>query len=595
MSLNASAKASARSVRIEPLNDATYEGDAWLNEVAIQAQMLGASNTITVKYVPVDEVDLTKDDREISTQSSEESVLQNLPTSTELQGRESDDIIQDLNQKIEEGINIKSEIDEKEQVAIEATRTDRSAQHMQNELLARMMSQMDRMEKRLAQYEAKESESNPGMNVNVHERPDGLRESWVVDNMVRDAFKKQKVWVHPTTGKRESPAQAEARMILFACIKRSLGKYPEYYQGETHGDNYKIVRNVMQYGRANSRVMIIECTKLLHDLTKTKDMSYPEYERQLTQLFTKLKQLERPVHKDDQVIHLTQGLSGDARYSRTVDTINERKMSYWQAHQLLLLTAHKMRDVTRKPKSKQQEEINHVDSVDKEENRRKKEDRRNNRDPKGGERDKGKPRRAKAPCTHFLMGNCYRDNCRFSHVTLDKLDEYIKSSKKVAETNNETPSGKPDDDTQNKAVCFQFMNLGTCEYGDKCRFSHTSKGGTNMVDEIKTPRFQTGTEVVIINVPEGSELMGLEAVVMGHKNQRLTLMLKKSNVDARLHELVKKFGVDMKQVCLLADIEETAYCDEHVDAYTGRAVMDPAASRSLVPSDEYCVPGTVRE
>ena len=103
---------------------------------------------------------------------------------------------------------------------------------------------------------------------------DGIREDWVVEEIINEALEKQKVWVHPNTGKRESSVQAEARMIFNEMLIVSLRKFPGFYSDVVEGDNYQIIRNVIGQGSANSRAMVLQLKGELSNLKKTKAMRF---------------------------------------------------------------------------------------------------------------------------------------------------------------------------------------------------------------------------------------------------------------------------------------------------------------------------------
>ena len=59
--LNANAKASASKQRIRVLENPTTDQRAWLNDVARKAKLVGATHSIKIKWIPLDEVDLICD------------------------------------------------------------------------------------------------------------------------------------------------------------------------------------------------------------------------------------------------------------------------------------------------------------------------------------------------------------------------------------------------------------------------------------------------------------------------------------------------------------------------------------------------------
>ena len=112
-------------------------------------------------------------------------------------------------------------------------------------------------------------------------------------------------------------------------------------------------------------------------------------------------------------------------------------------------------------------------------------------------------------------------------MSYEELGKQLKKGKSDNKADPATKKGKGADksgEKNPKRVCLQWLNLSTCEYGEKCKFAHAEETSTHMVDEDEpwaNTRWPTGTEVVIINVPKNSDIDGLHARVMGHKNQRL--------------------------------------------------------------------------
>ena len=62
MSLSATVKATAKAVKLYHLADVTIGRDIWLQDVNRKAEIMCATHTIAVEYVPKDWVDLSKDE-----------------------------------------------------------------------------------------------------------------------------------------------------------------------------------------------------------------------------------------------------------------------------------------------------------------------------------------------------------------------------------------------------------------------------------------------------------------------------------------------------------------------------------------------------
>jgi hypothetical protein len=104
----------------------------------------------------------------------------------------------------------------------------------------------------------------------------GLREEIVIENLINAEYGKHKTYVHSRSGREESPAERESRMILYDMIITSLQNFKSMYTGELVGDNYAIVRNVMRFGAPNSMRMKIDLTKRLGDYAKKQDQGCRE-------------------------------------------------------------------------------------------------------------------------------------------------------------------------------------------------------------------------------------------------------------------------------------------------------------------------------
>ena len=63
-------KADAVKCRIKILNDPTKQGKSWLREVMTQAAIFGAEETITLKWVAIETIDLTQTTADAGVQSS---------------------------------------------------------------------------------------------------------------------------------------------------------------------------------------------------------------------------------------------------------------------------------------------------------------------------------------------------------------------------------------------------------------------------------------------------------------------------------------------------------------------------------------------
>ena len=632
MSLSVLAKANVRKEAIVVLNDAMSEHGSWLDDVMIKARMVGAHHTTTDDWIPVDEVDMINVSGDIDSQSSHHHLSS--PSQPHGGGAGQTPSVVKAEHKGDGDSDSGHAPDEFEPLTsrFEAGPSTESGAQSRIEKLEAMVLQLVGTINQLSTSAPEHRQRGP---INTENRVDGLRERWVATKMMDDARRVQKVWMHRTSRKQESPAQAEARMVLYSMLTRSLVKYPSFYRRECVGDNFKIIMNVLMYGTPNSRNMLLSLNKQLADHSKTKDKPYPQFELELRRLFEKLEGLKRPVRDEDKIIYLVQGMKGDGRYNRSVQDINARQLEYDQAHQLLMLNAQRIGDMHAKAKSntKPTPETNNTEDSGKQgrpntnANKRGKGNKGGKDGANANKRGKGNKqkkdggggadnKKQRAPCTLYLMGNCARENCRYEHMSFEELGKVLNKNTSSSSSSDDGKHAKKNDTKADKPRCLQHKNTGSCQYGDNCKYSHSEVSSTHMVEEMDytvdvkcqqsdstdsvvqiedTPRLATGKQVVIVNVPEGSDLLGLQARIIGHKDQRVLLHLIAEDVADYLRKMMREYGVAIDQARLLEDIGEISYCDEMIEQYEGRAVFDPAASKTLVPHRKHLVKGSVRK
>jgi len=181
----------------------------------------------------------------------------------------------------------------------------------------------------------------------------GLREKDVVENLIKAEYTKQKTWVHPVSGRHETPAEREARMILYHLIITSLANFKSMYTGELVGDNYQIVRNVVKYGAPNSVRMKIDLTKRLGNYAKKTDQGYQEYELGLRTLCDELSAVGCPLQPTDMTLRLIVGMTADKRYDKETKEVSDRDESYSTCHHVFMQKAQSIGNLSSKVKTEE--------------------------------------------------------------------------------------------------------------------------------------------------------------------------------------------------------------------------------------------------
>ena len=262
--------------------------------------------------------------------------------------------------------------------------------------------------------------------------PHGLREDWVVDSLIEQAYQRIKVWRHPKTGKRETPLQNEKRMVLNLLIKDSLHKYPTFYDDVLEGDNYTIVRNVLSYTGPNSRKMLMDIQKKLYTYRKTRNRGYQDFERGLRDIHEQLAMLGRPVSREDKTLHLLTAMMADDRYKEKVDKLCDDDSPYHICHNTFMREADRIRNMwSENTATDTTISVNAVDSKKKDRhNNNKNNSRSHESEKKNGKEKKGGRNRGgtgndktQQACPFFLArGRCRNgDNCPLKHMTLKEF------------------------------------------------------------------------------------------------------------------------------------------------------------------------------
>ena len=292
MSLNANAKASAKKQTIRVLDDPSTEARAWLTDVSRRAKLIGATHSMKMEWFPIDEVDIQEDDEAKDTQSSGNSSSSVHASSVEKPRLSRKQPAPPSTPSGKMGGGLKREKAESQRDINDGERTVQSAPSAQDMQMMEMLRAMQKMQAQIATIQNDQTDSNVQSSADVRPRLDGLREEWVVNQMIAEAVANHKVWCHPVTRKRESDAQADARMILNEMIVTSLRKFPIFYKGVVDGDNWRIIKNVLMYGAPNSYAMILELKDKLTVHRKTKEVSYPKHEETLRDMFGQLSNLK---------------------------------------------------------------------------------------------------------------------------------------------------------------------------------------------------------------------------------------------------------------------------------------------------------------
>ena len=188
----------------------------------------------------------------------------------------------------------------------------------------------------------------------------GLRENNLVEDLINTECAKHKIWTHPVSGKEETPAEREVRMILYDMMVISLQNFKSMYSGEHVGDNYAILRNVMTYGAPSSTRMLIDLTKKLGNYTKQTNQGYQDYELGLQHLSNELCTVGRAMTQDDLTLRLIAGMTGDKRYEKQCREVSERAETYSTCNSVFVQRAQALGNLTSTMKKK--DEANALDT-----------------------------------------------------------------------------------------------------------------------------------------------------------------------------------------------------------------------------------------
>jgi len=180
------------------------------------------------------------------------------------------------------------------------------------------------------------------------------------------------------------------------------------------------------------------------------------------------------------------------------------------------------------------------------------------------------------------------------------------AKKRRADKNKEYSDGKDGNKGDNpksnnpksRKTCFQFLNVGSCNAGDKCEFDHIRGSESDMVDH-SAPKTPPGTIQYLTNMPKHSHLNGLKCKVIRHKGDFTQVWPLYPSVNEQIGNCLTTQGVLYSQLTSEnpdgTSIEVGNLDTDKVDPYTMRAIFDPGAFHTVVPSEEYCVPGSVYE
>ena len=319
----------------------------------------------------------------------------------------------------------------------------------------------------------------------------GLRDNDLVESLINAECDKHKVWVHPVSGKEETQAQREVRMILYDMIVTSLKNFKSMYSGEHVGDNYKILRNVMKLGAPSSMRMKIELTKKLGNYNKRQEQGYQEYELGLQHLSNDLCTVGTTLSQSELTLRLIAGMTCDKRYDKECRDVSEREESYSACHSVFVQKAQALGNLS--SSSKKKDEANAAASGSTGKGKGGKGNGSGNGGKGGGRGGKGGSnstsgydKNTKDLCRNFLAGKecTWGDECKFEHVTQKQLDAREKNKKKKAKKKSKKDDACDSDGSDKKETaeqkakrrkklpCFAWDKTGSCPEGKKCPYKH---------------------------------------------------------------------------------------------------------------------------
>ena len=545
------------------LNDPVGGLRMWVRAVIAQANIFGVKDTIDIEWEAVDMIDVEDDS------SGQLPSKGRAPTAVKAELEEisiSQDPISEL--KSRSGVKLEEIGEEREESPPHSSPADEV-----NPELKELKIQMEELKQMMIGMSS-------GFLTNIRKKEiagtRGAREDWYTEAILKQEGEYIKWWRHPTTRKLESKSQYQARMILNSAIKKSLSKYPSFYVNELEGNNYKIVRNVIGFGQPSSGFVKNKTYKKLALHTKTKGMSYCEYERKLREYFQQMATAGEPISKESQRTQLIAGLEGDPRYRTVVREVTLLNCDYATCHSAFMQEAHILSDMWQ-PGSVRPRVNGSVNLVDE-------------------GKLSGDDRQDKLidACPKYLFGICKEGNrCPKPHISKKKFEE---AKKKLGKRRNKRRTKKTRDRSKNEErICYRWRDEGDCRFGENCQYSHGSIDGS--VDMVESA-LQRGQRVKVVNVPRGSHFKGVRGVITGEKGERFLLKPDDQpglKLDDRSRVYLTNTGLLSRNLAKELNREMSIMAADRMVGYRFRAACDPAADWTITPSEDILVKGSVRE
>ena len=520
--LTTNAKASGRKLTLTVIKNLDKERKTWMVEVIRKSGLLGQHDTIRVKWLPQNQdyqvaitgmahpakAQLTLKQEDASSSSS--LAGDGMPTDTSMAGDSVDVKMEKQEKKVHTKGSTqylltpgKAVVKTDHVVMEEGEEAEGDEEDQETAILAERLQRMEILN-RMRELEHAQllrdvelENARRGVVVTsgrVHTGLYGLREDSLVENLINTECDKHKVWTHPVSGREETPAEREVRMMLYDMIVTSLQNFMSMYSGEHVGDNYAILRNVMSYGAPSSMRMRIDLTMKLGNYHKKTHQGYQDFELGLQHLSNDLCTVGMTLSQDELTLRLIAGMTVDKRYEKECREVSERAESYSTCNSVFVQRAQALGNLTSTHRAK--DEANALEESKSKGRGGKGKGRGRGKGGKGAGRGSSSGNSSKPPCYNFLAGKecSYGDECRFEHVTQKQLDAREKKKKDKKKTTTKKPAKGGSDSSgddkskspkkgetaeqkskrRKKQPCYQFQQTGSCANGKKCEYNHVA-------------------------------------------------------------------------------------------------------------------------
>ena len=160
MSLNANAKASAKKQTIRVLDDPSTEARTWLADVSRRAKLIGATHSMKMEWLPIDEIDIQEDNEANRTQSSgrsQSSVAGTDAGKPQLAGKQQATASTPRGKKVDV---LKRERPESQEDTDEEEKEAQSSPSLQDVQMMEMLRAMQMMQAQIATIQNDQTDSN---------------------------------------------------------------------------------------------------------------------------------------------------------------------------------------------------------------------------------------------------------------------------------------------------------------------------------------------------------------------------------------------------------------------------------------------------